>query len=96
VQRRRGYGLRSLARLLSGARLCSQRLVFARTSSELDELSSEVLLGREGMVRVAAERQIVLRVLAALREGPQVVELQAVGPRRRARQATASGLWGAT
>jgi hypothetical protein len=39
--------------------------VFARTLSELDEVSSEVLLGGEGIVRVAAQREIVLRVLTA-------------------------------
>jgi hypothetical protein len=52
--------------------------MFARTPSELDELSPEVLLGGEGVVCAAAQREVFLRVLAAPREGPEVVELEAV------------------
>jgi hypothetical protein len=52
--------------------------VFARTPSELDALSAEVLLSCEGVVGVAAQREILLGVLAAPREGMQVVELEAV------------------
>jgi hypothetical protein len=49
------------------------RFVFARIPSGLDELSAEVLLGGEGIVGVAAQREIVRSVLAAPREGSQVV-----------------------
>jgi hypothetical protein len=38
----------------------------------------KILLGCESIVGLATQREIVLRVLAAPREGPQVVELQAV------------------
>jgi hypothetical protein len=77
--RRCGYGPRRAARPSSGARLFRPGLVFARTPSKLDELLTEVLLGCEGIVGVAAQREIVLSVLAAPREGRQVVELKAVG-----------------
>jgi hypothetical protein len=63
--RRCGYGLRR--------GLCRPRFVFARTPGELDELPSEVLLGGEGIVGVAAQREIVHRVVAASREGFHVV-----------------------
>jgi phage terminase large subunit-like protein len=52
--------------------------MFARTPSELDELSPEVLLGGEGVVCVAAQREVFLCVLAVPRDGPEVVELEAV------------------
>jgi hypothetical protein len=74
-----GVGLRRVTRPSSGARLCRPRLVFARTPSlELDERSTEVLLGGERIVGVAAQREIVRRVRAAMRKGLQVVELEAV------------------
>jgi hypothetical protein len=72
-------GWRRVPRPSSGARLCRPGFVFARTPSELDELSSEVLLGGEGIVGLATQREILLRVLAAPCEGLQVVELEAVG-----------------
>jgi hypothetical protein len=46
--------------------------MLARIRSKLDELSSEVLLGGEGIAGGAAQREIVYRVLAAPREGTQV------------------------
>jgi hypothetical protein len=67
-----------VARPSSGALLCCPRFVSARTLSELYELSSEVLLGGEGIVGVAAQREIVLCMLAPKREGFQMVELDAV------------------
>jgi hypothetical protein len=47
--------------------------VFACTSSKLNERFTEVLFGCQGIVGVAAQRQIVLRVLSAPREGFQVM-----------------------
>jgi hypothetical protein len=52
--------------------------VVVRASRERDEVSAEFLLGSEGVVRAAAQREVFLRVRAALGEGPQVVELEAV------------------
>ncbi len=49
-----------------------------RVSPAVDEVSAELLLGSEGIVRPAAQREVVFAVLAALSVGMDMVELKAV------------------
>jgi hypothetical protein len=56
-------------------------LVLTRTARKLDALSAEILLGGEGVVGAAAQREIGFGVLASVRECRHMVELEAVSLR---------------
>jgi hypothetical protein len=65
--------------------------VCGRVPRSLDALSAEVFLGGERVVGVTAQRQIVLGVLAASREGSKMMELEQVGLRAAASRAVGVG-----
>ena len=56
--------------------MTSLRLVSGRVARVPDETHAEVVLRSQRVVRSAAKREIGQRVLAALREGLQMVELE--------------------
>lgn len=56
--------------------LTPSRLVSARVAHSFDAVGAEVVLGGEVVVHAASERQIFRRLLAAVRKGVQVVELE--------------------
>ena len=64
--------------MMSDSRL-AEGLVKARIFLAFDELATEVLFGGEGVVRRAAQREVVCGVLPALCKWLDVVELEAMG-----------------